>query len=268
MSEHVVGGGVGTGGAGPGETVVASFADLAGRVAVVTGASRGIGAATARALAAQGVSVALVARDGQRLADVAAGVERSLAVPTDCTDADALAAAAARVREEMGPVSLLCAFAGGSGFPVPSVEETPAHWRQVLESDLTSTFLTIRAFLPDLLTTRGVVVTMASSAGRQAGRSNAAYAAAKAGVVSLTRHLGVELAPRGVRVNCVAPSTVENERWATASEEQRRGAASVIPLGRIGQPDDVVSAVLFLASDAAAWITGITLDVAGGFATH
>ena len=121
-------------------------------------------------------------------------------------------------------------------------------------------------FLPGLCERgHGSVVTMASAAARQAARSSAAYAAAKAGVVAFTRHLAAEVAADGVRVNCLAPSAVENDKlrtWTTA--EQRRQLAASFPLRRIGQPGDVAAAALFLASDASSWITGITLDIAGG----
>jgi 3-oxoacyl-[acyl-carrier protein] reductase len=150
--------------------------------------------------------------------------------------------------------------------PVATAQETVAHWREVLDSDLTSTFTCVSAFLPAMVQRgRGVIVTMSSAAARQAARSSAAYAAAKAGVVAFTRHLAAEVGPHGVRVNCVAPSATENERMLTwTTEEQRRELAASFPLRRIGRPQDVAAAALFLASDASAWITGVTLDVAGG----
>jgi 3-oxoacyl-[acyl-carrier protein] reductase len=150
--------------------------------------------------------------------------------------------------------------------PVATVEETAEHWRAVVESDLTSAFLTIRAFLPAMVERgRGSIITMSSAAGRQPARSNAAYAAAKSGLVGLTRHLANELATNGVRVNCIAPSSVENERlrtWTTA--EQREQLAASFPLRRIGQPHDIAAATLFLASEQSSWITGVTIDIAGG----
>jgi 3-oxoacyl-[acyl-carrier protein] reductase len=246
------------------------YPDLTGKVAVVTGGSRGIGAATAQALAANGVRVAIVGRDRGALSLVAARIEqlggRALPVAADCTvdaDVDRLAAT---VREEFGAVDIVAAFAGGDGMPVATAEETAEHWRAVIESDLAATFLTVRAFLPGMLERRrGSIVTMSSSAARQAARSSAAYAAAKAGVIALTRHLAAEVAPDGVRVNCLAPSAIENDKLRTwTTEEQRRGLAQSFPLRRIGQPGDVAAAALFLASEQSSWITGITLDVAGG----
>ncbi|HWF26453.1 MAG TPA: SDR family NAD(P)-dependent oxidoreductase [Solirubrobacteraceae bacterium] len=246
------------------------YPDLADRVAVVTGGSRGIGAAAARALAANGAAVAVVARDEQALAAVAEDIRahggRAIAVRADCTVEAELTRAVAAVTDELGPADILAAFAGGSGMPVPTTEESAAHWRDVLESDLTSTFLTTKAFIPAMIERhRGSIITMSSAAARQPAQSNAAYAAAKAGVIAYTRHIAKELGPQGVRVNCLAPSSVENEKMRTwTTEEQRRQLGASFPLQRIGQPKDVAEAALFLASDASSWITGVTLDVAGG----
>ncbi|HWF36172.1 MAG TPA: SDR family NAD(P)-dependent oxidoreductase [Solirubrobacteraceae bacterium] len=251
-------------------TPLPHYPDLEGKVAVVTGGSRGIGAATARALAANGATVAVVARDQAALDAVAADINsaggRALAVGADCTAQSDLERCAHTVLDELGPVEILAPFAGGNGMPVPTPQETAAHWREVLESDLTSTFLTISAFLPPMLErARGSIVTMSSAAARQAAHSSAAYAAAKAGVIALTRHLAGELGSQGIRLNCLSPSAIENERMLTwTNEEQRRQLAGEFPLRRIGRPEDVAAAALFLASDASSWITGITLDVAGG----
>ena len=170
------------------------------------------------------------------------------------------------IAEQFGPADILAAFAGGAGMPVPTAIETATHWRDVIESDLTSTFLTISGFLPAMVERHhGSIITMSSAATRQASQSNAAYAAAKAGVIALTRHLANEVALQGLRVNCIAPSAIEHDRMrAWTTQEQRRQLADFFPLRRIGQPTDVAAAALFLASDASSWITGITLDVAGG----
>jgi 3-oxoacyl-[acyl-carrier protein] reductase len=144
--------------------------------------------------------------------------------------------------------------------------ETPEHWRAIVETDLNSAFYTVRVALPAMLERgRGTIITMASAAARQAARSAAGYAAAKAGVIAFTRHLAGEYAPRGIRANCLAPSAVENDKmrtWMTAEQRAELGAS--FPLRRIGQPEDVAAAALFLASDASSWITGATLDIAGG----
>lgn len=247
-----------------------TYPDLVGRVAMVTGGSRGIGAQTARALAVNGARVALIARHEQALSEVAGSISaaggEAIAVRADCTvDAD-VQRAAASIAQHLGPVDILAAFAGGNGMPQPTAEETVAHWREVVDSDLTATFACVHAVLPVMIERgRGSIITMSSAAARQAARSNAAYAAAKAGVIALTRHLAAEMGPHGIRVNCIAPSAVENERMRTwTTEDQRQELGASFPLRRIGQPEDVAAAALFLASDASAWITGVTLDVAGG----
>jgi 3-oxoacyl-[acyl-carrier protein] reductase len=248
----------------------ASYPDLAGQIAVVTGGSRGIGAATAAALAACGAAVAVVGRDEAALQGVTDGIAasggRAIWVAADCTVPAELDRMASAVTSQLGPPGILAAFAGGSGMPVPTDAETAAHWREVIESDLNSAFYTISAVLP-AMTGRGggAIVTMSSAAARQPARSAAAYAAAKAGVIALTRHLAAELAPRGIRVNCVAPSAVENDKmrtWMTPAQRAELGAS--FPLRRLGQPADVAAATLFLASQASSWITGATLDIAGG----
>jgi 3-oxoacyl-[acyl-carrier protein] reductase len=249
---------------------VPRYSDLAGRVAVVTGGSRGIGAATARALAVNGAAVAVVGRDRAAIdatvGSIASHTGKVLGVAADCTSDGDLAALRATVEARLGPVDILAAFAGGNGMPVPTRAETGEHWRSVLEGDLTSTFLTVAAFLPGMIERHfGVIITMSSAAARQAAKSSAAYAAAKAGVIAFSRHLAAECAKDGIRVNCLAPSAIENDRMrAWMSDEARAALGASFPLGRIGQPDDVAAAAVFLASSASSWITGMTLDIAGG----
>jgi 3-oxoacyl-[acyl-carrier protein] reductase len=243
---------------------------LAGRVAMVTGGSRGIGAATASRLASYGALVGVGGRDREAIDAVVSRIRadrgQAVATPADATDADALARAYTKLTEHFGPVELLAAFAGGNGYPRPSEQVDPEEWRRVIEGDLTSTFLTIRAALPAMIEQgRGSIVTMSSSAGRSPSRAAAAYAVAKAGVVMLTKHLAAEMGPRGIRVNALAPSAVLNEKMASAmSEEQLAELATSFPLGRLGQPEDVAAAAAFLLSDDASWLTGVTLDVTGG----
>jgi 3-oxoacyl-[acyl-carrier protein] reductase len=227
---------------------------LASKIAVVTGGSRGIGAATAQALAANSTAVAVIGRDEDALAavtdDIQARGGQALPVRADCTVEADVRRAAHTITKQLGPVDILAAFAGGNGIPVPTVNETATHWREVIDSDLTSTFLTTSAFLPGMLERhRGSIITMSSAAARQAAQS----------------HLANETASCGIRVNCLAPSAIENDRIRTwTTEQQREQLAASFPLRRIGQPDDVAAATLFLASEASSWITGITLDIAGG----
>ena len=248
----------------------ATYPDLAGKVAVVTGGSRGIGAATAAALAANGVAVAVAGRDEEALAKVTGSIERgggqAMWVAADCTVASEVDSIAAAVTGRFGPAGIVATFAGGNGMPVATDQETAEHWREILEADLTSAFLTVHAFLPQMIEQgRGAIITMSSAAARQAARSAAGYAAAKAGVIAFTRHVAGEFANRGIRANCVAPSAIENDRMRSQMTDRQRGdLGRGFPLGRLGQPADVASATLFLASDASSWITGATLDIAGG----
>jgi 3-oxoacyl-[acyl-carrier protein] reductase len=243
---------------------------LAGRVAWVTGGSRGIGAATAAHLAAHGALVGVGGRDEAAIDRIVAGIRadggRAMPAPADATDPDALARSHARLTEQLGPVELLAAFAGGNGRPQPTEEVQPEQWRRVIEGDLTATFLTIRAALPAMIAHgRGAIVTMSSAAGRTPSHAAAAYAAAKAGVAMLSQHLAAEMGPRGIRVNCLAPATVLNEKMTTnLTAGQREHLAATFPLGRLGQPDDVAAVAVFLLSEHASWVTGVTLDINGG----
>jgi 3-oxoacyl-[acyl-carrier protein] reductase len=247
------------------------FPDLAGRVAVVTGGSRGIGAATCVALGANGARVAVGGRDPDAIARTveatrAAGGE-AIGVAGDCTAPEDLERMRAQVERALGPADIVAAFAGGFPARTPLLEASAAEFRAIVDSNLTATFLTIKAFAPGMVERRrGAIVTMASNAGRFLDIPlTASYAAAKAGIVMLTRHAAKELGPDGVRVNCVAPATTLTGRVeGLMDEDTRAGIAALSPLGRLGAPEDSAWATLYLASDAAAYLTGVTLDVAGG----
>jgi 3-oxoacyl-[acyl-carrier protein] reductase len=250
-----------------------TYPDLAGKVAVVTGGSGGIGAATCRLLAANGVRVAVNGRTPARIDAVVDAIRatggEATGVAGDCTDLGAVERLRQQVEQDLGPTDVLAAFVGGGrARPGPVADVPEQDWQSTLDGTLTATFLTLKSFLPGMIERgRGVVLTMASSAARLPGLgAPAPYVAAKAGVVMLTRQVAGEVGRHGVRVNCLAPHTILTEQLEQrAPEEWRRRMAAAVPLGRLGTPEDVALAAVFLASDSAAWLTGVTLDVAGGY---
>ncbi|MDQ3792135.1 MAG: SDR family oxidoreductase [Actinomycetota bacterium] len=250
---------------------VPTYPDLAGKVAVVTGGSGGIGSATCRLLAANGARVAVHGRDEDRIGavvdEVGSDGGKAIGIAADVTDFAAIERMRLRVEEELGPVEVLAAFAASGGpLPGPTVEITEEGWRSAIDGNLTSAFLTLKSFLPGMIERgSGSIVTMASSAGRVPTRAPTAYAAAKAGVVMLSRQVADEVGGHGVRVNCLAPDSILTERTRSyMTEDQVRQWAEAFPLGRMGAPEDVALATLFLASESSSWLTGVTLDVAGG----
>jgi 3-oxoacyl-[acyl-carrier protein] reductase len=161
----------------------------------------------------------------------------------------------------------LAAFvAGGRAGPRPTEQLTEEEWRSTIDGTLTATFLTVKSFLPGMIERRrGAIVTMASSAARVPLGAPVAYAAAKAGVIMFSRYVASEVGQYGIRVNCLSPHTILTENvQRQMPEERQREWAAMVPLGRLGTPEDVALAALFLASDSSAWLTGVTLDVAGG----
>jgi 3-oxoacyl-[acyl-carrier protein] reductase len=255
------------------------YPELSGKVVVVTGGSRGIGAETARAFAAEGARVAVLGRDRQALDAVATDIG-GLGIVADVTRLADIEEARRRTEEEFGPADVVCAFAGGGmARPGPTAEMTEETWHRVIDGNLTSIFLTLKTFLPGMQERRtGAIVTMSSTAGRLPSNlrvgapdlgnpwgAPVAYDAAKAGVQALTRHVAAEVAEHGVRVNCVAPGSIRTERIAEVMPpEIEKAVAAMHPLGRLGETADVAAATLFLASGQSAWLTGLTLDVSGG----
>jgi 3-oxoacyl-[acyl-carrier protein] reductase len=248
------------------------YPDLDGKVAVVTGGSKGIGAATAVLLGRNKARVAVCGRDEESIERVtdetrSAGAADAAGIAADLTTEDGVARLRAEVEERLGPAEVLMAFAGGFGARTPLLETQLEEWNGVVESNLTSTFLTMREFAPGMVERgAGAIVTMASNAARFLDiQLTASYAAAKAGIMTLSRHAALELGPHGVRVNILAPATILSERVKRNMDEERLASiAEMSPLGTIGVPEDPALAALFLASDSARWMTGVTVDVAGG----
>lgn len=245
---------------------------LKDRVALVTGSSRGIGAAIAKLFAREGARVAVHGRDtgmtdATRDAIVRAG-GHAISVGADVTRFAEIEAMRRRIEEELGPIDVLVANAGGSYVPPGPIEDISEEgWHASVNGNLTATFLTIKSILPGMKQRRsGNIITLSSSAGRRPHpRSPIPYAAAKAGIELLTQDVAAQAGPFGVRVNCVAPETILTERnLQRIPEAQRNELVTAHPVQRLGTPEDVANAVLFLASENAAWITGIVLDVAGG----
>ena len=243
------------------------YPDLAGKIVLVTGGTGGLGAPLCRTLVAQGARVGVVGRRRSAVLQLATELgSAALAITADCTVPRQVEAMRAELVSKLGPPDAVVCLAGGAVIEAaPTHLVTPEQWDAVIGRNLTGTFLTIRSVLPLMLERgRGTVVTVASAAARiPAAMSTTPYAASKAGVIALTRQVAREVAAHGIRVNCVSPSVIATETNAPVGERLER-LTRLHPLGRLGAPEDVTSAVLFLLSAASGWITGVTLDVAGG----
>jgi 3-oxoacyl-[acyl-carrier protein] reductase len=252
-------------------TNIPTYPDLAGKVAVVTGGSRGIGAETCRFFAANGMKVAVVGRDKDAIQSVVQDIRsrsgEAIGVVADCTESSAIDDLRETTERDLGPVDVLAAFAGFEPGQPPAAQLAEETWRAVIDGNLTATFLTVNAFLPGMAERRrGSVITMSSAAGRLPGWSSVGYAAAKAGILMLTRRLALDVGKYNIRVNALAPSAILTERQAKRIPEavRERVIEEQFLIARWGTPADCANAALFLASDASSWITGQTTDIAGG----
>jgi 3-oxoacyl-[acyl-carrier protein] reductase len=240
---------------------------LDGKAALVTGASGGIGGAVARTLHAQGAVVVL---SGTRPAPLGALAdelgERVHVCPADLRDPAAPDQLVTAAEQAAGPLHVLVNNAGFTR-DMLALRMKDEDWQAVLDVDLTAPFRLARACLRGMLRRRaGRIIGIASIVGSTGNPGQANYAAAKAGMVGMTKALAQEVGSRGVTVNIVAPGFIETAMTAGLPEAQRSAAAGRIPLGRLGQPADVAAAVVYLASDEAGWVTGATLHVNGGMA--
>ena len=234
------------------------------RVALITGGSSGIGRACALALAAAGHRMAVGwSRNGEGGAKTAADVG-GLAVQIDVSDEASVGAAFATVEDAFGPVTLLVNSAGITGDGL-LLRMSDAQWSSVLDTNLTGAFRVIRRAAPGMVKQRfGRIVNIGSVAGLSGSAGQVNYAAAKAGLVGLTRSIARELASRNVTANVVAPGPIATAMTDALSDDRRNELATQVPLGRLGTAEEVAAAVTFLCSDPAAYVTGAVIPVDGG----
>jgi NAD(P)-dependent dehydrogenase (short-subunit alcohol dehydrogenase family) len=243
---------------------------LDGKVAIVTGASRGIGRGIAARLAQEGARVALTARGADALRDAARGIESGggtvLAVAGDAGVKDDVEALFKQVLDTWGSVHVLVNNAAWASPQAHILEMDLDHWNTVIRSNLTSVYLHCHRAANIMVDQgiRGSIVNISSFAAARAHRYMAAYDASKGGMEAMTRTMALDLAPFGIRVNVVGPGAIHTEEYEPAGEEGRIRRGQTVPLGRVGYPEDVAGAVAFLASDDAAYITGQSLYVDGG----
>jgi len=244
------------------------MSELAGRIALVTGASQGIGRACALELARAGATVALAARNEARLAEVAAEIEAAgglaAAFALDVASEESIKNGAKAVLDRFGKVEILVNNAGITRDDL-MMRMKRADWDDVLSTNLTGTFLLTQALLRQMMKNRwGRIVNITSVVGRTGQEGQVNYAASKAGLIGFTRSLAREVASRGITVNAVAPGYIETPMTAVLDEKLRAKMVEQIPLGRPGTDSEIAHSVAFLASEKAAYITGHVLDVNGG----
>jgi len=246
---------------------------LTDRIAVVTGAARGIGLATAERLAREGATVVAVDRDYDlQLREAEALTAQGLAVHAaqcDVGDRASVEACVRNVEARHGRIDILVNNAGIAGRAAPLTEVTDQDWDDMIRIDLTSVFLCCRAVLPGMLARgRGRIINVASIAGKEGNPNMVPYSTAKAGVIGFTKALAREVAQKGIYVNAVAPAVIETPILQQLTPEQVQYMVQRIPLGRVGQPHEVAALIAWLASDECSFTTGQCVDISGGRATY
>jgi 3-oxoacyl-[acyl-carrier protein] reductase len=229
--------------------------DFAGRAAIVTGGAQGIGAAIAQRLEQSGAKVLVWDLDGSPKVDV--------------TDAQSVAQATQRALRELGKIDVLVNNAGIAGKNVPTIDYPIDEWERVLRVNLTSQFLCCRAVAPHMAKARyGRIVNIASVAGKEGNPNAVAYSASKAGVISLTKSLGKELAQTGVLVNCITPAAAKTAIFSQMTQQHIDYMLAKIPMGRFVEVDEIAALACWLASSDCSFSTGAVFDISGGRATY
>ena len=241
--------------------------DLSGRVAFVTGGTRGIGFAIAQALVASGAKAAISGRDSGRAAEAASRLGGgAIGVACDVSDEAQVEAAIAEIESALGGIDILVNNAGITRDNI-LLRLDGAAWDEVLDTNLKGAFHATRAVIKGMMKRRsGRIISISSIVGLTGNKGQANYAASKAGLIGFTKAVAREYASRGITANCVAPGYIETDMTSALPEDARKALLDSIALGRLGQPDDIAGAVLYLASDLAAYITGQVLVVDGGMA--
>ena len=233
-----------------------------GRVALVTGGASGIGAAVARRLHDEGARVASLDLEP-------ASPNGVLALAGDVSSSEAVDAAVTEAHRALGPIDILVCSAGVPGESLPTVEVTDEEWRRVMGINADGVFFCNRAVIPEMVERGyGRIVNVASIAGKEGNPMAGAYSASKAAVIALTKAVGKDLARTGVLVNCVAPAVIETPILEGLSEEHIGYMVDRIPMGRMGEPEEVAALICWLASEECSFSTGATYDVSGGRAVY
>jgi 2-dehydro-3-deoxy-L-rhamnonate dehydrogenase (NAD+) len=235
---------------------------FSGRVALVTGGASGIGAATARRLLSEGAQVASFDLGGEP-------PDGALGLRGDVSDSAQVERAVAQAAEQLGPIDILVCSAGIPGASLSTVEVTDEEWRRVMAIDADGVFFCNRAVLPGMVERGyGRIVNVASIAGKEGNPMAAAYSAAKAAVIALTKAIGKDVARSGVLVNCIAPAVIETPILEGISDEHVGYMVERIPMGRMGTADEVAALACWLASEECSFSTGATYDISGGRAVY
>jgi 3-oxoacyl-[acyl-carrier protein] reductase len=249
---------------------MANSIDLSGRMAVVTGAAQGIGLAVATRLAASGARLALWDRDADLLAAAAATVGgNAVTVPFEQDDPDSVMQAAARTAEALGRIDILVNNAGIAGATMPVATYPIDEWRRIVDIDLNGVFYCCKAVVPGMVERGyGRIVNVASIAGKEGNPNAAAYSAAKAGVIALTKSLGKELAGQDIAVNCVTPAAAKTRIFDQMAQQHIDYMLSKIPRGRFLMVDEAAAMIAWLCSAENSFTTGAVFDLSGGRATY